>query len=148
MVSSAREEDRAVLERLRAHARILAEVHRLPLRSLEAEGPRVKRRYGICYEDGSIRIRLRHARTGELLKYSSLVDTLCHELAHLRHFNHGRRFRNLYERILIYARRGGIYRPGVRRPERTDRPEPRQLELFPARPGPAPERWATRHTER
>jgi hypothetical protein len=41
-----------------------------------------------------------------------MVDTLCHELAHLRHFNHGQRFWQLYRRILAYARRQGIYRPG------------------------------------
>jgi hypothetical protein len=83
----------------------------------------VKRRYGVCYDDGSIRIRLRHVRTRNLLKYSSLVDTLCHELAHLRHFDHGSRFELLYQRILGYARRRGIYRPtprGTRGPERDE----------------------------
>ena len=104
-----------MLERLRADARSLADAYRLPLRSLEAERPRVKRRYGICYDDGSIRIRLRHARTGELLKYSSLIDTLCHELAHLRHFDHRRPFRLFYEKLLGYARRRRIYRPGPAR---------------------------------
>jgi hypothetical protein len=40
------------------------------------------------------------------------VNTLCHELAHLRHFNHGPRFRAFYFAILEYARSQGIYRPG------------------------------------
>ncbi len=137
-----------MLERLRADARSLADAYRLPLRSLEAERPQVKRRYGICYDDGSIRIRLRHARTGELLKHSSLIDTLCHELAHLRHFDHRRRFRLFYEKLLEYARRRRIYRPGPGRrreeptrslllglrpvsPEATAvRQGPEQLELF------------------
>ena len=137
-----------MLERLRADARRLADAYRLPLRSLEAERPQVKRRYGICYDDGSIRIRLRHARTGELLKYSSLIDTLCHELAHLRHFDHRRRFRLFYEKLLGYARRRRIYQPGLARrreeptrslapgfcpvsPEATAvRQGPEQLELF------------------
>ena len=57
---------------------------------------------------------MRHLRTGELLKYSSLVDTLCHELAHLRHFDHGPRFEELYELILAWARSRGIYRPSPR----------------------------------
>ena len=65
----------------------------------------MKRRYGVCYADGSIRIRLRHTLTGRSLKYSSLVNTLCHELAHLRHFNHGLRFRAFYFEMLDYARR-------------------------------------------
>lgn len=136
-----------MLERLRRDASFLAERFKLPLRSVDAEGPRVKRRYGICYEDGSIRIRLRNVRNGEILKYSALVDTLCHELAHLRHFDHGLRFQALYKRVLGYARRQGLYRPSRRpspgggfapRPPSAP-PSPRvrgpiQLELFGAPP--------------
>ncbi len=84
-------------------------------RVLEAERANVKRRYGVCFSDGSIRIRLRHATTGQPLKYSSLVNTLCHELAHLRHFNHGQLFQRFYGQILEWARREGIYRPGNQR---------------------------------
>ena len=124
MIGTPRDADRAearvILERLRRDAELLCSRFELALRSLDPEGRRVKRRYGICYEDGSIRIRLRHATTGRLLKYSALVDTLCHELAHLRHFDHGARFQALYERILGYARRNGLYRPG-----RRDQPRPR-----------------------
>lgn len=109
-----RRESRQVLLSLRRDATRLARAYRLPLQSIEAERANVKRRYGVCYDDGSIRIRLRHVRTGELLKYSSLVDTLCHELAHLRHFDHGPRFEALYRNILAYARRNGIYRPTPR----------------------------------
>ena len=84
----------------------------LRYRSIEPERANVKRRYGICYDDGSIKIRLRHASTGEPLKYSSLVNTLCHELAHLKHFNHGPQFKAFYARLLAWARYEGIYRPG------------------------------------
>jgi hypothetical protein len=49
--------------------------------------------------------------TGRALRYSSLVSTLCHELAHLRHFHHGPEFQDLYQRLLAWARREGIYRP-------------------------------------
>ena len=87
----------------------------LRYRVLEAERANVKARYGICYDDGTIKIRLRHATTRQPLKYSSLVSTLCHELAHLRHFNHGPRFQDFYARLLAWARREGIYRPGAER---------------------------------
>lgn len=113
MTKAEREEQRRVLLGLCRDARTLATAFQLPLRSVEAERPQVKRRYGICYDDGSIRIRLRHVRTRQLLKYSALIDTLCHELAHLEHFHHGPRFRALYLDILGYARRRGIYRPAT-----------------------------------
>jgi predicted metal-dependent hydrolase len=101
-----------LIGRLALDARRIALVFGLRYRAIEPERPHVRRRLGVCYADGTIRIRLFHARTGQPLKYSSLVDTLCHELAHLRHFNHGRRFQTLYRRILDHARREGIYRPG------------------------------------
>jgi predicted metal-dependent hydrolase len=140
-------EQERVLSRLRRDALILAARFALPLHSLEPERPQVRRRYGICYSDGRIRIRLRHVRTRELLKYSSLIDTLCHELAHLRHMNHGLRFQAFYRRILYQARELGIYAPTPRhvvivRAElapptrvvamtREKRPAaPRQLDLF------------------
>ena len=114
MTQAEREEVRRVLTRLRHDGGALALAYQLPLRSIDAERANVRRRYGICYSDGCIRIRLRNLRTGELLKYSSMIDTLCHELAHLRHFDHSPRFYAFYEKILGYARRNGIYRPRTR----------------------------------
>lgn len=118
------EEDGRVMERLRGWGEELARSFRLRYRSLDPERDGVNEHYGICYEDGVIRIRLRHARTGRLLKESSLVDTLCHELAHLRHMDHSIRFRRLYQRILEAARERGYYRPGP------DPRTPTQLNLF------------------
>jgi predicted metal-dependent hydrolase len=122
-----------LLDRIQRDGALIAARFDLRYRAIEAEGPRVKRRYGVCYADGTIRIRLRHAVTGEPLKYSSLVNTLCHELAHLRHFNHGLRFRAFYAELLEYARREGIYQPG-RAPEPAPTAPPRppnlQLSLF------------------
>lgn len=112
-----------LMERLNADAQRIARRFRLQYKEIAAERADVKRRYGVCYADGSIRIRLRHTLTGRSLKYSSLVNTLCHELAHLRHFNHGLRFRAFYCELLDYARSEGIYRPG-----RT--PADTQLTLF------------------
>jgi hypothetical protein len=102
-----------LLDRLERDALQICARFRLEYRVLEAERANVKRRYGVCYSDGTIRVRLRHATSGKPLKYSSLVNTLCHELAHLKHFNHGQRFQTFYGEILEWARRERIYRPGL-----------------------------------
>ena len=139
--------DRAVLiARLNRAAERIAQRFELRYRAIEAERTGVNGHYGVCYSDGLIRIRLVHASTGKPLKYSSLVNTLCHELAHLRHFNHGPRFRAFHQALLDFARKEAIYQPGRRetppdqqRPPR--RPEtrspravtpagPEQFELF------------------
>jgi hypothetical protein len=108
-----RERDELV-SRLRRDGLLIAQRFGLTYREIVAENPRVKSRYGSCHEDGLIKIRLCHARTGKPLKYSSLIDTLCHELAHLRHFDHGPEFRAFFFRLLGWARRQGIYQPAPR----------------------------------
>jgi hypothetical protein len=107
-----RAENRDMMRKLRGWGSQLGQLFDLRYTALEAEREGVTDWYGVCYEDGVIRIRLRNATTGRLLKESSLVDTLCHELAHLQHLNHGLRFRRLYQRILERARELGIYQPG------------------------------------
>jgi hypothetical protein len=102
------------LERLRRDAERIAGRFDLEYRSIDAEDSRVKRRYGSCERGGRVRIRLTHARTGKPLKYSSLIDTLCHELAHLRYFHHGPAFHALYAYLLDWAREQDIYRPSPR----------------------------------
>jgi len=131
---------RALMARLNRDAALIAARFGLRYQAIEAESARVKRRYGICFSDGTIRIRLRHATTGQPLKYSSLINTLCHELAHLRHFDHGYGFQGCYAAILEYARDEGIYRPGRRKAKTPTSSEPaagepaastpRQLSLF------------------
>ena len=106
------DEDIAALRMLRDWAAVLCTEFKLDLLGIFAEQEHVTEWYGICYEDGEIRIRLRHAVTGRLLKESSLCDTLCHELAHLRYLDQSIRFRRLYKRILDRARELGYYRPG------------------------------------
>ncbi len=113
------------MARLRLDADRIARHFRLAYQEISPEKANVKRRYGVCYSDGRIFVRLRHAKTGEALKYSSLVNTVCHEMAHLRHFNHGPRFKAFYLEIVDYARREGIYRPGS-----TRRPQWIQMDLF------------------
>jgi len=127
-------ENQELLERLRRDASRIGGHFGLRFRCIEAERANVKRRYGICYSDGTIRIRLRHVTTGMPLRYSSLVNTLCHELAHLRHFDHSARFERFYLQLLRWAREQGIYRP---RPARRRQPaEPAPLPS--RRPQPAP----------
>ena len=134
---------RHLISRLREDADRICERFGLRYAALEAERANVKRRYGICYADGTIKIRLRHVASGRPLKYSSLVNTLCHELAHLRHFNHGPQFRAFYQELLEWARAEGIYVPRAPRmigakeesPGRRHAPKdcegvPRQLSLF------------------
>jgi predicted metal-dependent hydrolase len=132
---------RNLLARLNRDAEHIAWRFRLKYKAIEAERANVKSRYGVCYEDGLIKIRLRHAVTGKPLRYSSLVSTLCHELAHLRHFNHGQRFRAFNQELLEFARAEGVYRPrgatAKPSPGKTDAPAkpvnppgPVQLSLF------------------
>jgi hypothetical protein len=112
---TAHDENAATIEKLRAIATQLAAHFGLRYSAIDAEVEGVVAHYGICYADGRIRIRLRHAKTGRILKESSLVDTLCHELAHLKHFDHSLRFRRFHQRVLDEARRRGWYRPGPKR---------------------------------
>jgi hypothetical protein len=60
---------------------------------------------GICYADSRIRIRLHSLRSVDLLILGH-IDTLCHELAHLRRFNRPPLL-GACRRILAYARRHG-----------------------------------------
>ena len=132
-----------LMARLNRDAALIAGRFGLRYRAIEPERPRVKRRYGVCYRDGTIRIRLFHVVTGRPLVYSSLVATLCHELAHLRHFDHSPRFRSFNQHVLEWARQVGIYRPRTERVARSIQPTlraaaparrpaetPRQLTLF------------------
>ncbi len=116
---------RELMSRLERDAGRIASQFGLRYRALEAERANVTSRYGVCYSDGTVRIRLRHVTTGKPLKYSSLVNTLCHELAHLRHFNHGPRFKAFYLQILGWCRAQGIYRPRAAAPASTLREDPK-----------------------
>ena len=102
---------RNLIERLNRDAEQISRQFGLQYKSVTAERANVTSRYGSCCEDGAVKIRLRHAVTGKPLKYSSLVSTLCHELAHLRYFHHGKRFKSFYLQILEYARAQRIYWP-------------------------------------
>lgn len=109
-----------MVSRLRADAARVARRFRLPAFELDSDRPDSTDRYGICFSDGRIRIRLVHATTGKPLRYSALIDTVVHELAHLRHMNHGPRWEALYERMLEWCRAEGIYQPRTVAPRPAD----------------------------
>ncbi len=100
-----------LVERLRGDARRIAKRFKLPAFELDADRPDSRTRYGLCFSDGRIRVRLVNVRTGHTLKYSAMIDTVVHELAHLRYMNHGPRWEALYRRMLDWARAQGIYEP-------------------------------------
>jgi predicted metal-dependent hydrolase len=112
---------RDLMARLNRDAEHIAWRFGLAYKAIKPERANVKNRYGVCYDDGLIKIRLRHAVSGKPLRYSSLVSTLCHELAHLRHFNHGQRFRAFNLELLEFARAEGVYRPRSRAGKPTHR---------------------------
>ena len=120
-----REEHDRLVERLRADAGRVAARFSLPPFALDADRPNATDRYGQCEEGGRITVRLVHARTGKPLRYSALIDTVIHELAHLRYMSHGPRWEALYRRMLEWARAEGIY-------------EPRSASADPPAPPPAP----------
>ena len=129
------EECRELVERLTADARRIAARFMLPPFQLDADRPNARRRYGLCGSDRRIRVRLVNVRTGRTLKYSALIDTVVHELAHLRHMNHGPRWEALYLRMLEWARAQGIYqprdvRPSARAPAVEKAPRSKQTPLF------------------
>jgi len=123
-----------LVTRLREDAEHIREHFGLPPFHLDADRASAHDRYGLCYDDGRIFVRLVHAKTGKPLKYSALIDTVVHELAHLRHMNHGPRWRALYERMLQWCREQGLYEPRALPHVPASPPGTRQLGLFSAEP--------------
>jgi hypothetical protein len=115
-VGLGREAREGLLKRLRRDAELITGAFGLSYRDIGAARADARSFYGLCDEEGRIRIRLNHVTTGRPLRYSSLINTLCHELAHLRHFHHGPAFRSFYRQILEWAREQGIYRPATSGP--------------------------------
>lgn len=60
--------------------------------------PATKEFYGDCSGDGHVRIQLRRGTT-PLLPYQ-IIDTMAHELAHLRHLSHKPAWFRLHVKIL------------------------------------------------
>ncbi len=107
--------EKKLLAKIRKDGRRIARRFRLRYLAILQESPRVRSRYGSCDEDRIIRLRLRRLRDRRFLRYPNLINTLCHELAHLKHMDHSRNFKRLNEIILKWARERKIYRPIFRR---------------------------------
>lgn len=87
----------------------------LPLRKVKPLPPH-KDWYGDCSNDGRVRVQLRWDRgvarsmAGPLLAYQ-IIDTMAHELAHLRHNNtHHPKWFSLHVRLLSAMERDGVYK--------------------------------------
>ncbi len=122
-----------LISRLRDDAARISARFKLPSYELDADRAEARERYGLCHADGRIRVRLVNVRTGRRLKYSALIDTVVHELAHLRHMNHGPRWEALYRRMLAWARDEGIYEPSwypPAKPSAVHEPDGEQLGLL------------------
>ena len=56
-------------------------------------------------------------------KFSAIMSTMIHELAHLRHMNHGPQFRAFDSELKAWAKKRGIYRPGASQPAKPTKPK-------------------------
>lgn len=70
--------------------------------------------YGLCHRDGRIAIRIRWANGRPLHAYA-IIDTMAHELAHLRYLTHSPRWFQLHSRIFISMSQFGLYSKLLRR---------------------------------
>ncbi len=100
-----------LLAKIRKDARRISRAFKLKYLEITTELPDARDRFGSCDEDKVIRIRLTKLRDGKFMKYWNLVNTLCHEMAHLRHMDHGKDFKRLNRDILAWARERQIYIP-------------------------------------
>lgn len=71
------------------------------LRGKQSEGTT----FGWCNKRGDIRIGLRCLKTGKLLEHGEIIDTVCHELAHLKFLDHKKQWKETYHKYCDYVRR-------------------------------------------
>jgi len=63
---------------------------------------------GACWDDGTIEIRMwyrnRKSKKNKRFKIKDLQETLAHELAHLKYFNHSKKHKELTKAILLWLK--------------------------------------------
>jgi predicted metal-dependent hydrolase len=99
------------LERLRLDAKRLCKIFGLKNPRIVPLNPG-DGAYGYCQPStGLIEISLEIVGDGKhrIIPYYELLDTLCHELAHLRCINHDEKFREQYVAIKAAAERLGMF---------------------------------------
>jgi predicted metal-dependent hydrolase len=83
-------------------ARICGKKFKLKYKSIEVfadDDPDRINTSGMCTPDGEIFLSLRQGRLGRFETIEELIDTTIHELVHLRHFDHGKKFHKLRSQI-------------------------------------------------
>lgn len=87
-----------IFNHLKAIAEAIAEVEKLPLKSIERGEKKAR---GRCHSDGRILIRMHTSKYMEdRTMYTENARTFAHELAHLKHMNHGEEFWNYMDKIV------------------------------------------------
>ena len=79
----------------RAIVRILCKQFDLRCRALhvfDPDDPDKRENCGVCYIDGTIVLNLRKGEFGKFESVDELIDTVIHEVAHLKHQGHGKKF--------------------------------------------------------
>lgn len=62
-----------------------------------------KNSFGYCSTDGHIRIAIRNPNTGKPVKWETVINTVCHELAHMTYQHHKRSWYILYRKYFNYV---------------------------------------------
>ena len=63
-----------------------------------------KNSFGHCSEAG-MRIGLKNPRTGRYARWETIINTVCHEMAHIKHLHHKKNWFRLYRRYFRYIMR-------------------------------------------
>lgn len=102
-------DDKALWALVKKIARRHAVLHGLELKKVKPMHRRyAKKFYGYCTDRGVVAIGLRSERKKRYCAYR-ILETLAHELAHLRHWDHSQKWFALYGKILDSIGRDGIF---------------------------------------